>query len=103
MNLTAQRVPARWGDFGWSDAVFQGIRRAIHRLVHDQRLENPAGQELVEWLTSDDFDQHAEDIGPEVGVDVLHARPPFERSVQDEGPRLERSLGNAPYVASSRQ
>src|SRR5690348_14211905 len=103
MNLSAQRVTARWGYFGRRDAVLKRIRGAIHRLVHAQRLKHAAGQELVEGLSCDDFDQHAEDISAKVGVDVLHAWTTLERGVQDQGAGLERGLGNPPYVASSRQ
>ena len=103
MDLASQRIAARRGDFGRGDAVFQRVGGPVHRLVHAERLEDSSGQELVERFAGDDFDQQSQNVGSKIGVDVLGTRTPFQRSAQDQSASLERGLGDAPYVASSRQ
>ena len=48
-------------------------------------------------------DEQTKNVGSKVGVDVLGTRTSFQRSAQDQSAGLERGLGDAPYVASSRQ
>ena len=103
VDLAPQRIAAGRCYFGRCDAVAERIRWPEHCLVHPQRLKHPAVEELVERLTGDDFHQQTKDVSPQVRIDVLGARTAFERRAQDQRPGLERGLGNAPYVASSRQ
>src|SRR5687767_4238604 len=72
-------------------------------MVHSQRREDATLEELVERLAGHDFNQQAEQVGAEVGVDVAGARACFERAVDDRGARFERAPGDAPDVAAGGQ
>src|SRR6185436_14577579 len=103
VHFALQRVTAGRCHLGRGDPAAKRIRRTVHRLVHPQRLEYPAGQEFVQRLARYHFYQESKNVGAEVGVDVLGAGTTLQRGAQNERTRLEGSLGNAPDVSARRQ
>ena len=100
VNLTSQRIAARRSDLGGSDAIPQGVGGTIHRLVHPEGFEHASCQVFVERLAGDDLDQESQNIGTQIGVDVLSAWTAFEGGAQDQGARFERRLGDPPDISA---
>jgi hypothetical protein len=103
VDFSAQWIAARRGDFRRCDPITEGISGTIESVVHAERRKNAAVEKLVEWLTGNDFNEQAEEVGAQVGVDVAAARSGLEMTGNHRGTCFERRVGNPPDVTASGQ
>src|SRR5258706_5739651 len=92
VDLAPQGIAAWRRDLCRSDAVFERVGGTIHRLVHPEGLEDASCQVLVERLASDDLDQESQNIGTQVGVDVLSAGAGLQRWAEGTGADVAQQL-----------
>ena len=98
----APLLPAAGRDSGWRDAVPERVGGAERRLVHPQRVEHVVGEELVQRLGRDRFNDHRQDVRAQIGVLVVLPRVEHQRGGQHKSPRLGRIVRQAKDVSPSR-
>ena len=103
VHFSTKGIAARRRDFGWGDSVCERIRRPESGAQHAERREHPVAEEHIQLLLTDPLDDHAEQVGPEIGVDEPRSRPIFERHVVDELLRFLGRVRVTPQVAARRQ
>ena len=101
VHLTLERIAAGRGDFGGGNAIDERVVGQEARVGHAERTENAALEKAVHAFARDVLDDHAQDIGAEIGIYEARTRAVFEWRVEDELFGFVGCAGVPPQFAAS--